>query len=59
MFHFGAFLGSPKTLLKNAERRKKQKLSEASLTDQLRTIIVSVGGNTERSYINSFIDNEL
>ena len=44
-------------LASNAQRRKKLKMSEATLTDQLKTIIVSVNGNTDSSLINRFVDS--
>jgi hypothetical protein len=43
-------------MLQLSERRRKKKLPESHLTDQLRRIIVSVGGKTNRSYIESFIE---
>tara|TARA_A100001515_G_scaffold25590_2_gene19649 strand:+ start:6193 stop:7047 length:855 start_codon:yes stop_codon:yes gene_type:complete len=42
-------------LLQQAERKRKKKMPETNLTDQLRKIIVSVGGNTDPNYIESFI----
>lgn len=45
-----------KFLAKAAAMKKKQKLPEASLTDQLRQTIVSVNGSTEKININKFID---
>jgi hypothetical protein len=44
-------------LMSSAQRRKKLKMSEATLTDQLKTIIVSVNGNTDSSLINRFVDS--
>jgi len=44
-------------LLQIMERKRKKKLPESNLTDQLRTIIVSVNGNGDRQYIESFIQN--
>jgi len=46
-----------KKVLMTSERRKKQKLPSAVLTTQLRTIIVSVNGNDDRQYVNSFVEN--
>jgi hypothetical protein len=45
-----------KFLAKAAAMKKKQKLPETSLTDQLRQTIVSVNGNSEKVNINKFID---
>jgi len=42
-------------LLQAAEKRRRKKLPEATLTDQLRICIVSVNGHTDRNYIDSFI----
>ena len=44
-------------LSKMAEKRRKKKLPESNLTDQLKRIIISVGGNTDAGYIDSFIHN--
>ena len=44
-------------LVQVMERKRKKKLPESNLTDQLRTIIVSVNGNNDRQYIESFINN--
>ena len=44
-------------LLQLAEKRRKKKLPESNLTDQFRKIIVSVNGNTDRNYVDSFIQN--
>ena len=38
-----------------AEKRRKNKLPESNLTDQLRSMIVSVDGNPQHNYIESFI----
>ena len=46
-----------KYLLKTAEEKKKRKLPEASLTDQLNLMIVSVSQRTDNVTIKSFIDN--
>lgn len=45
-----------KTILNKQKNNKKLNLPENALTTQLKTILVSVNGNTERSYINSFVD---
>ena len=44
-------------LLQLSEKRRKNKLPEANLTEQLRRIIVSVNGQTDSAYINSFIEH--
>jgi len=46
-----------KKLTQTAEKRKKQKLPSRDFTAQLRTIIVSVDGSEESSFINSFVEN--
>ena len=46
-----------KKLLAAAERKKKNNLPEANLTDQLRIIVASVNGSTRPDHINSFIEN--
>lgn len=45
-----------KFLAKSAAMKKKQKLPESLLTDQLRQTIVSVNGSSEGKNINKFID---
>ena len=45
------------SLLQLAEKRRKKKLPESNLTDQFRMIIVSVNGNKNQNYIESFIQN--
>jgi hypothetical protein len=45
-----------KFLAKSQAMKKKQKLPEAQLTDQLRQTIVSVNGSNEPKNINKFID---
>ena len=40
-----------------AEKRKKLKLPEAPLTDQFRSIIVSVNGHTSSDAVGSFVEN--
>ena len=44
-----------KRLLDQQESKKKHKLDETPLTDQLKAIIKSVNGHTERSTINQFV----
>ena len=44
-----------KNLVKIAQRQKKLKLPESTLTNQLKTIIVSVDGQTDNQVIESFI----
>ncbi len=39
-----------------AENKAKKKMPETMLTDQLKAIIVSLNGQTERSTINKFVD---
>lgn len=46
-----------KYLAKLAESKKKQKLPETSLTDQLHLMIVSINERTDNVTIKSFIDN--
>lgn len=46
-----------KNLLAAIETRKKNKLPSADLTTQLKMMIVSVNGETDRQYINSFVEN--
>tara|TARA_Y100000034_G_C6825517_1_gene372157 strand:- start:47 stop:919 length:873 start_codon:yes stop_codon:yes gene_type:complete len=45
------------SLIQVAEKRRRKKLPQSTLTDQLRKIIVSVGGNRDPHYINSFIQH--
>ena len=45
-----------KFLAKSAAMKKKQKLPETLLTDQLRQTIISVNGSTDARNINKFID---
>ena len=40
-----------------ADNRRRKKLPESNLTDQLKRLIVAVGGKTDAGYINSFIQN--
>ena len=40
-----------------AERRKKNNLPEAALTDQFKRIITAVNGNIEQNNISQFVDN--
>ena len=44
-------------LLKFLEKKRKNKLPETPLTDQLRAMIVSINGNSTEEYVNSFINN--
>ena len=44
-------------LLQQADKKRRKKLPETNLTDQLRRIIVSVNGNSNINYIESFIQN--
>ena len=46
-----------KRLLQMAEMKRKNKLQETTLTDQLRISIVSVNGDSEKATINKLIDN--
>jgi len=44
-------------LLQIAEKRRKKKLPETALTDQLRRFIVSVNGQADPGYVDSFIQH--
>ena len=44
-------------LLKMAENRRKKKLPETALTDQLRRMIISVNGDSSISMISKFVDH--
>ena len=44
-------------LMQISEKRRKKKLPESNLTDQLRKIIVSVNRNSDPMYIESFIEH--
>ena len=46
-----------RTLANLMEVKKKKKLPESNLTDQLRMMIVSVNGSPEQNYINSYVSN--
>ena len=46
-----------KYLLRILESKRKKKLPESTLTDQLKIMTVSINGNDDRKTINSFIDN--
>ena len=46
-----------KKLSESMESKRKRNLPESNLTDQLRMMMVSVNGNTDPNYINSFINN--
>ncbi len=39
------------------EKKKKNNLPEAIVTDQLKQIIVSINGNSDRGFINNFVNN--
>ena len=43
-------------LAQQSEKRRKNKLPESGLTDQIRRMIVSVNGNNNPGYIDSFIE---
>jgi len=45
-----------KQMIAQQKNNKKLKLPEKALTTQLKTILVSINGNTERSYVNSFVE---
>jgi len=45
-----------KKLVKWAEKKRKNKMDESPVTDQMKTYIVSVSGNDDRVYVNSFVD---
>jgi hypothetical protein len=45
-----------KQLLSKQRSDKEHRLPERNLTNHLKTILVSVNGNSDRSYINSFIE---
>lgn len=54
---FRALTGVEETKLsKLAGNKRKKNLSESTLTDQLKEIIVSLNGETRRSLINRFVD---
>ena len=44
-------------LMQYSEKRRKKKLPESGLTDQFRRFIVSVNGNRDPGYIDSFIEH--
>jgi hypothetical protein len=46
-----------RNLLLSNERRKKQKLPEATLTDQFKNMIVSVNGVDDKHSVSNFINN--
>ena len=46
-----------KKIIENAEAKRRKKLPESNLTDQLRMMIVSVDGTVDQNYINSFVNN--
>jgi len=43
-------------LLRNAEKRKKKKLEQQLITDQLKLMIVSINGHTEKELLHKFVD---
>jgi len=45
-----------KQSLARQQNNKKNKLPEKNLTSQLKSILTSVAGNSDRSYINSFVE---
>jgi hypothetical protein len=45
------------SLAQAEEKRKKANLPEESATSQMKTYILSVNGNRDRSYVASFVDN--
>ena len=45
-----------KTIAKTNRMRVKNKMSELSLTEQMLFYIASVNGNSDRAYINSYVD---
>ena len=44
-------------IMAQQQSKRKHKLQETPLTDQLKAIIVSVNGHAERGVINNFVDN--
>ena len=46
-----------KTLADMGDKKKKYGLGESTLTDLLKTIIVSINGDVDRTNIGSFVDN--
>ena len=44
-------------MTKLAAKKRKNKLPESALTDQLKKLIVSVNGVSDATYIDSFIQN--
>ena len=49
--------GDEKRLSQIAETKKKQNLPDSSLTDQMKQYIVSINNETDKSYINRYIDS--
>jgi len=43
-------------LLRNAEKRKKKKLEQQLITDQLKLMIVSINNNTQKELLHKFAD---
>jgi hypothetical protein len=48
--------GDETRLLKKADKKKKLKLGESLLTDQLKLVVVSLNSETQRSPVENFID---
>lgn len=46
-----------KRLSSLAETKKKQNLPDSTLTDQTKQYVVSINGETEKGYVNKFIDS--
>lgn len=46
-----------KEILFAAEKKKKNKMNETMMTDQLKIFISSIGGNRDKGYINNVVDN--
>lgn len=44
-------------IARTAAKRRQHKLPDSNLTSQLRQLIVSVNGNSEAIFVNSFVDN--
>lgn len=46
-----------KYLIQSSEIKKKNKIIESPLTDQLKSFIISIDGQTDREYINKFVES--
>ena len=46
-----------KKLVELSERKKQRNMLDTPVTDQLKTFIVSINGNTDKSDISGFVDN--